>query len=226
MHSALSALLNSADSESILDRAYTEALGQAADADEVSIRLLDAARTLFSRLGIRRCTMEDVARQAGLSRITAYRRFATKQTLVEQVVRREFRRYFDQFLLDIREAATVADRVVLGFVSSLRAFRRNPLIGGLIATEPDRIMPSMINDSGRTLAAVSQFTAGQLRREQQAGHIRAELDVDLIAEMMVRIATSFLSTPSHTVDLDDEAQLADLARRFLVPMLESVPERT
>ena len=53
------------------------------------------------------------------------------------MVRREFRRYFDQFLVDIEQAETVADRVVLGFVSSLRAIRRNPLIGGLIAAEPD-----------------------------------------------------------------------------------------
>ncbi|NED55655.1 TetR/AcrR family transcriptional regulator, partial [Micromonospora aurantiaca] len=84
-----------------------------------------------------------------VSRITVYRRFATKDALVEHVVRREFRRYFDQFLLDIGQAETAADRVVLGFVSSLRAIRRNPLIGGLIATEPDLVVPSMISDGGR-----------------------------------------------------------------------------
>jgi TetR/AcrR family transcriptional regulator, repressor for uid operon len=164
--------------------------------------------------------MEDVARRAGVSRITVYRRFATKDALVEQVVRREFRRYFDQFLLDIQEATTAADRVVLGFVSALRAIRHNPLIGGLLSVEPDVLVPAMIRDGGRTLAAVQRFVAHQLRREQRAGNVSSEVDVELVAELMARVCSSFLLTPSHVVDLDDDEQVCAVARKFLVPMLE------
>ncbi|MFF5259892.1 TetR/AcrR family transcriptional regulator [Actinomadura viridis] len=206
--------------ESLLERAYTDAVEQVDDTNEARVRVLDAAYEQFCRMGIQRSTMEDVARRAGVSRITVYRRFATKDALVEQVVRREFRRYFDRFLVEIRQAETAADRVVLGFVSSLRAIRGNPLIGGLIATEPDLMVPSMINDGGRTLETVRGFVAGQLRREQGAGNVARELDIDLVAEMMVRVSASFLAIPSHLIDLDDDEQLAALARRFLVPMLE------
>jgi AcrR family transcriptional regulator len=188
--------------------------------DETRVRVLDAAYEQFCRMGIQRSTMEDVAKRAGVSRITVYRRFATKDALVEQVVRREFRRYFDRFLIDIQQAETAADRVVLGFVSSLRAIRRNPLIGGLIAAEPDLLVSSMIRDGGRTLATVREFVAGQLRQEQRAGKVSGELDTDFVAEMMVRVSASFLAIPSHLVDLDDDEQLAALARRFLVPMLD------
>nr|WP_203893421.1 TetR/AcrR family transcriptional regulator [Planobispora longispora] len=208
------------DSESLLERAYTDAVERVDDTDGTRARILDAAYEQFCRMGIRRSTMEDVARRSGVSRITVYRRFATKDALVEHVVRREFRRYFDRFLIDIEQARTAADRVVLGFVSSLRAIRRNPLIGGLIAAEPDLIVPSMINDEGRTLATVRQFVAGQLRHEQRAGTVSGDLDTDLVAELMVRISASFLAIPSHIVDLDDDEQLAAVARRFLVPMLE------
>ncbi|GAA2365751.1 helix-turn-helix domain-containing protein [Dactylosporangium salmoneum] len=218
----LSALGTASGAESLLERAFTEALERAADDDndEVTRRVLDAAYEQFCRMGIRRSTMEDVARRAGVSRITAYRRFATKDALVEQVVRREFRRYFDRFLVDIQQAATVGDRVVLGFVSALQAIRRNPLIGGLMATEPDVLIPSMISDGGRTLATVQRFVAGQLRREQRAGNISAAADIEVVAELMTRLTCSFLVTPSHVVDLDDAAQLRAVARRFLVPMLE------
>lgn len=140
--------------------------------------------------------------------------------MVEEVVRREFRRYFDQFLVDIKQAETVADRVVLGFVSSLRAIRSNPLIGGLMAVEPDALVPSMAGDGGRTLADVRQFVAGQLGREQRAGHVSKAVDVTLVAELMVRMSTSFLVIPSHVIDLDDDEQVAAVARQFLVPMLE------
>lgn len=171
-------------------------------------------------MGIKRSTMADVAKRAGLSRITVYRRFASKDALVEQVVRREFRRYFDQFIVDVRDAETVADRVVVGFVSSLRAIRDNPLIGGLMAVEPDAVVPSMTGDGGRTLAAVQQFVASRLRREQHAGTVSDAVDVEVVAEMMVRISASFLVIPSHVIDLDDDERLRAVARQFLVPMLE------
>ncbi|GAA4870018.1 TetR/AcrR family transcriptional regulator [Saccharopolyspora cebuensis] len=207
-------------SESLLERAFAESADPADDHDETIGRVLEAAYEQFCRTGTRRSTMEDVARRAGVSRITVYRRFTTKDTLVEQVVRREFRRYFDQFRLDIKDARTVADRVELGFASSLRAIRRNPLIGGLMAVEPDVVVPSLVGDGGRTMATVSRFVADRLRSEQRAGHVSADVDVDLVAEMMVRVSTSFLVTPSELIDLDDDEQVRDVARRFLVPMLE------
>lgn len=203
----------------MLERALADALERAEEGDEIALRLLDAAYEQFCRMGIRRSTMEDVARRAGVSRITAYRRFATKDALVEQVVRREFRRYFDQFLLDIQLAETAADRVVLGFASALRAIRHNPLIGGLMAVEPDVLVPSMVSDGGDTLATVQRFVAGQLRREQHAGNVAEDVDVELVAELMTRVSASFLVTPSQVVDLDDDEQVREVARRFLVPML-------
>ena len=210
--------------ESLLERAYADAVGQVEDHDTITTRVLDAAYEQFCRMGIRRSTMEDVGGLAGVSRITVYRRFATKDALIESVVRREFRRYFDRFLIDIEQARTVSERVVYGFVSSLRTIRAHPLIGVLLDDEPDAMAPSMINDGGRTLATVSTFVAGQLRLEQQAGHITPDVEVERVAELMVRVSASFLIIPSHLVDLDDDAELRAIAEQFLVPMLR-LPER-
>nr|WP_246023325.1 TetR/AcrR family transcriptional regulator [Nocardia yunnanensis] len=209
-----------AGGKSLIERAYRQAVEQAGDTDRIRARILDAAGERFRQWGIQRSTMEDVARQAGVSRITVYRRFATKEDLVEHVVLREFRRYFDTFLLDIATAATPAERVVAGFVSSLRTLRGNPLIGTLITAEPDHVVSSLIGDGGRAVAMVREFVAHQLRQEQRAGTVSAQLDTDLVAELMVRICASFLAIPSQLVDLADEEQLAAIARRFLVPMLE------
>ena len=81
----------------------------------------------------------------------------------------------------------------------------------------------MIADQGHAVAVVRQFVAGQLRREQEAGHVSAAVDTELVAELMVRISASFLTIPSRIVDLDDNEQVAALARRILVPMLEPPP---
>lgn len=203
---------------SLLARAFSDAV-DGTDVDEPHANVLDAAFELFCRQGIQRTTMDDVARRAGLSRITVYRRVSSKEALVELVMLREFRRYFDQFLLDVGAADTVADRVVAGFVGSLRAIRRNPLIEGVMTNDPDLLVPSVLGEGGTTMRVVSRFLAGQLRREQRAGTVAEDVDVTLVAELMVRISSSFLLTPSEHVDLDDDSQVADVARRYLVPML-------
>jgi TetR/AcrR family transcriptional repressor of uid operon len=224
---ASSLSVTESDASSLLVGALTAAAeGAVDDHDETSSRILDAAFELFCRLGIQRTTMEDVGRRAGVSRITVYRRFANRGMLVDQLVRREIRRYFDQFRRDIDSAHTAADRVVLGFVSSLRAFRHNPLIGGLMAADPNALVPSTIGDGGRTLASVREFVAGQLRREQDAGNVAGDVNVDVVAELMVRVCSSFLVIPSHIIDLDDDKQLSDVARQFLVPMLGSTGSET
>ncbi|MFE2281907.1 TetR/AcrR family transcriptional regulator [Streptomyces sp. NPDC059454] len=219
MEPVLSALMGPSGVPSVLEVAFSEAVEGAERDDEVSARLLDAAYEQFCRMGVKRSTMTDVARLAGVSRITVYRRFATKDQLVEQVVRREFRRYFDRFIEDIRTAETIADRVVLGCVSSLRTIRHNRLIGGLMDAEPDAIVPSMTSDGGRTLGVVRQFVASRLCQEQRAGNIAGHVEVDLVAEMMVRVSASLLVIPSHVIDLDDDEQVRAVARQFLVPML-------
>lgn len=204
---------------SVLELALAGA-GHEVDDDPTSGRILDAACALFARVGIQRCSMTDVAAEAGVSRITLYRRFASREALVQHAVRREFRRYVDRFLDDIAGASTAADRVVAGFVSALRSTRDNPLVGGLMASEPGSVVSSMVGDGGDTLATVRAFVAGQLRREQAAGHVAARVDVELVAEIMVRLSTSFLVTPSRLVDLDDEERLAEVARQALVPLLD------
>jgi len=208
------------DEQSLLEKSFIEGVGRDIDVDDTGERILAAASELVGEVGIQRATMDAVARRAGVSRITVYRRFATKEVLVEHAVRREFRRYFDQFLLDIAGSATTADRVATGLVSSLRNIRANPVIAALTAVdEPNMVMPSIVGDGGRTLAAVGGFLAGQLRREQQAGTVLADVDVEVVAELWVRLCTSFLIIPSHVIDIEDDDRLREVALRFFVPML-------
>jgi TetR/AcrR family transcriptional regulator, repressor for uid operon len=202
-----------------LERVLSGGAGPLAE-DPSTTRILDAAYEQFCMVGIQRTTMEDVAKRAGVSRITVYRRIATKDALVDHVLRREFDRYVAQFLADVRAAETAADRVVLGFASALRAIRRNPLLSRLLVVEPEALVRSLIGDGGRTLELLRSFVAGQLRAEQRAGHVGDDVDVDLVAELMVRVSASFLLTPSRIVDLDDDAHVEALARQFLAPMLE------
>lgn len=205
----------------LLERVFDGDFATVESTDDTRNRLLDAASELFAKNGTQRTSMEEVAKLAGLSRVTIYRKFSTKDDLVEHVLLREFRGYFEQFLRDVAPAESAEDRLVRGFVSALRTVSSNPLIGGMLRAEPDQLIMSMMGDNGGLVAVVSAFVAEQLRAEQRAGNVAAELDVVMTSEMLVRISASFLTIPSANVSLDDEELLAQIARQYLVPMLSA-----
>ena len=62
-------------------------------ADRTSQRILDAALQEAAAVGLQRITVEDVVRRAGVSRMTAYRRYPRRDDLVESLVRRETQRF-------------------------------------------------------------------------------------------------------------------------------------
>jgi len=186
--------------------------------DEIATRVVAAAHRLICDQGVHRTTMEEVARAAGTTRITVYRRFATKDDLVVAVVRAELRRYFERFRADVAGGADAEERVVLGFISSVRTMRGNPLIEGL-SRGGDGTERYAVMSHPALHEAVCTFVAGRLRAEQAAGALAAGVDVDLAADVMVRLCTSYLLTPGRAVDVADDAVLRRVAERALLPLL-------
>ena len=182
-------------------------------------RILDAAYEQLSLVGIQRSSMEDVARRAGVSRVTIYRHFANKSALVEQVLHREFQRLVASYLADLEQAETAVDRIVGGYVSTFQAIRRNPLLRGLLSVELDTLVSSMAGRTDQVLAMARTFIAAQLHAEQAAGEIAAEVDVEVAADLMTRVAISYVLIPSDVIDLDDDEAAFSMVRSFVMPML-------
>ncbi|MBB2940852.1 AcrR family transcriptional regulator [Actinoplanes lutulentus] len=182
-------------------------------------RILVAAAEQFRTLGIRRSSMDDVARRAGVSRITVYRRFAAKTALVDELLLRELRDYVAEFRRVVGEQTTGEGRLVEGFVASLRAARGNRLVSGLLVADPETVVPLMTTEGGPVLGAVRDFVAGQLRHDQDDGLIPATVDTGLVAEVVARLALSFFVTPESRVDVDDDDQLRSFARTVLGPLV-------
>lgn len=205
------------DQGTVIERALRPAVP--AREDKTRTRLLDAAYEQFCETGIARTSMEEVARRAGTARITIYRKFDSKDALADAVIVREFQRYFGEFVVEMAAAETVADRVVAGFVTSLRTIGRNRLITRLLETEPAMVPGLVGGGDHRTMFQVRDFVAQQLRREQEAGTISPDVSTLLAADLVVRITGSFLTSRSDLISLDDEAGLVALAREFILPLV-------
>ncbi|MFC0315867.1 TetR/AcrR family transcriptional regulator [Gordonia phosphorivorans] len=210
--------------DSLLGRALRGAARDAARTpveaeDKTRTKLLDAAYDQFCETGISRASMEEVARRAGTARITIYRKFENKDALVDAVMLREFQRYFGEFLVEMGKAQSVADRVVAGFVTSLRTIGGNVLIRRLLEIEATAVPGIVGGGDSRTMFQVRDFVAEQIRREQAVGNIDADVSAVLAADMMVRLTGSMLTSPSDLIELDDEAALTAVAREFILPMV-------
>ncbi|WP_320777165.1 TetR/AcrR family transcriptional regulator [Streptomyces sp. CRN 30] len=202
------------------DSWLTRALAPPEPEDRMARRILDAALEQFTLLGLRRSSVDDVAKRAGVSRVTVYRRFRTKDQLVEETLLRELGRFFERLDSAVAPLPTMKERVVEGFVTALRHTRAHPLFGGLLRLEPEVVLPHLTVQGASTLSVTVEYLTVHLRRAQQAEG-RPDDDPRPVAELMVRVAVSFLLNPASCIEMEDEDQARAFARRYLAPLLDA-----
>ena len=187
--------------------------------DALFDRVAAAALEEFAEHGIRRTSMEDVARRAGVSRMTVFRRFASKQRLIEIVIAREVNRGMQELDLLWEGAETLEDRLVAGFEFAGRYVRGHPLFDRLLRSEPEALLPSFTLDGGPVLEFYRSLIAHRLQAEVNAGRA-ATADLDGVAEVIARLAISLLLTRDGTITLDDPHSVRRLVNLTLLPMLQ------
>ena len=187
--------------------------------DALFDRVAAAALDEFAEHGIRRTSMEDVARRAGVSRMTVFRRFASKQRLVEIVIAREVHRGMQELDLLWEGAETLEDRLVAGFEFAGRYVSGHPLFDRLLRSEPEVLLPPLTLDGGPVLELYRSLIAQRLQAEVNAGRA-ATTDLDGVAEVIARLAISLLLTRDGTITLGDPNSVRRLINLTLLPMLQ------
>ncbi len=201
----------------LLERALDPTVEAPPD-DTLSERVLDAALALSAASGVRNLTMDDVAARAGVGRMTVYRRFGDKARLVESLTVREARRCLAELDAASRPDASIEDQIAEGFVTSLRIAREHPLLNRLARLEPEAVLGTFVADQSAVFAMARTFLAERLRASQRAG-VLGPVDADEAAEVLVRLALSFVLIQDSVLPLGDEDATRDVARRLIAPVL-------
>jgi len=196
------------------------ALGPDAEhpSDEASERILDAALELSAASGIRHLTIDDVARRAGVGRMTVYRRFGEKSRLLEALAVREGRRCLAELDAASPAEASVLDLVTEGFVTSLRIARAHPLLNRLARHEPGAVLEALLADDSAIFRMGRAFAATRLRAAPDGSYL-SQARAEQAAEVLVRLTFSFVLIQESGLPIDDERPARDVARRLLAPIV-------
>ena len=197
-------------------------LAQVDNPDEITARILAATIEQAELVGIRRITMEDVARRSGVGRATLYRRFPTKAALIDAVVLAEARSYLEGSAQARAHAETFEDRMVYSTVFSVTFMREHALLKKLLRTEPETILPSLTIDAGAILDYASEHTMGLLRAELYGTSATTETQerhLRTVSELHTRLTLSFIVTPHTSINLATIDDTRTYVRNYLMPMI-------
>jgi AcrR family transcriptional regulator len=183
--------------------------------------VLDAARDCVLAFGVRRTTLTDVARRAGVSRMSIYRRWPDVRSLVADLMSREWHSVLVAAAGSAkRQRGTLRARGVAQIVAVVRALREHPLLRKIREVDPEVLLPYMLDRRGTSQDEMLGFVVQALRTGQREGSIRSG-DPDRMGRAVLLAAQPFALSSALVSDKYDAAELdrelAELLDRYLAP---------
>jgi AcrR family transcriptional regulator len=179
-------------------------------------RLLDAARECVLAVGVRRTTVTDVARRAGVSRMTLYRRFPDLEGVLAALMTREFGRLVRE-AAERAEGSTARERVVATVVHGSRSLANDPLFVRLLDVDPELLLPYVT----RRLGGMQRIAvaAGAEALAVRDGSVRTDASPEVLSATIELIARGFVLAAHGELEpgLDPWAELGRAIDGYLRP---------
>lgn len=178
-------------------------------------RILEAAEQCIRRYGLRRVSMGDVARAAGLSRGSVYNHFQDREALVDAVLERAADRFVAGSETSVRRRRTLAAQVAEAAVF-IRTHQHDPLLTVTAGGEESLLASLLTARIDGLVARWIEFWQPYLADAERRGEVRRGLDRRAAAEWIVRLMLSLVIMPSTVVDLDEPDALRQYVQQFVV----------
>jgi AcrR family transcriptional regulator len=181
--------------------------------------ILRAAYTLFRKNGPEKCTIRQIAEQAGVSPASVIVHFKNKTALLEVALSEDINKVFSKALATLPEGERL-EQVVTHIVSAIFSLyeQDRSLYRVLIRDtffEPAQESPAMAELDKK----YSTFLINLLKQEQQQGRIRQDIDVVLAASSLFSlyfgVLRDFLRIPEFSA-VQAEQKLAACLQQYLM----------
>jgi AcrR family transcriptional regulator len=184
-------------------------------------RILEATYACIARWGIFKTTVEDAAREAGMSRASVYRHFpGGREELVAETISWEELRFFTRLYDELHDAPTLVEVLERGLPFAHRAILEHEVLQRVLETEPETLLPKLTVDVTRVTALISGFLLPYLSGDRLAPGVELREAADFLARMVL----SYITSPGRW-DLEDPVQVAKLVRTELLAGILAGPQR-
>jgi AcrR family transcriptional regulator len=153
--------------------------------------VLVAAKECVLDVGLRRTTMAEIARRAGVSRMTVYRQYGDLSSIVSALLTSELLALIDDARREVADRATARERLVDAGVLVVERLTVHPLWCRVRDLDPELLLPLVVDRFGSTQRAAVEFVAVQVAEGQRDGSVR-EVDPQLAATCLLLTAQSFV----------------------------------
>jgi AcrR family transcriptional regulator len=153
--------------------------------------LLAAARQCVMDVGLKRMTLADVARRAGVSRMTVYRQYGDLQAIVSELLTCELVALIERAGSEAAQLPTARERLVEATVRTVEELAHHPLYRRVLDLDPELLLPLVVDRFGSTQKAAIELVAAQVEEGQRDGSVRA-CDSQLAATCLQLTAQSFV----------------------------------
>jgi AcrR family transcriptional regulator len=175
--------------------------------------IIEAALGCFGRQGLTKTTVVDIARAADVSRSTVYEYFQDKSAIVEACAEHSSQRFYREMAKAMGRGESLEDKLTRAAVFVTRARR---FVEPETYFDADEVSLLLTKNAAVLLRECTEFLAPYLTAAKLTGEVRKDLDVTAAAEWFSRMLFSLFSTPSSTLNMDDDDVVADFVRSHAV----------
>lgn len=186
----------------MLSTSNDEQVGQA----DVGERILDAAASCLLALGVERVTLAAIARRAGVSRPTVYRRWPDSQSVIAALLTARITAAWTE----LAQPGTGRQALVRRIVAVAARLRRDEVVMRVLHHAPDLAMVYIAERMGTSQRQLIDLVSGELADAQGGGGVRTG-DPRQLAAMCLLITQSAIQSAQVVAPiLDEEALCAEL----------------
>ena len=183
--------------------------------------LLEAARTLFWKHGIRRVTIQEICSEPSVSKMTFYRQFTNKNEIAAQVLRDILEKGMGDYHRIMQQEITFAEKMQQVIV--LKHDATNNISDEFIKdiyqqnqTELHAMIESYQHE-------ISTEVRNDFAQAQQNGFIRQDVEIDFIMYMMDRLTRMILDEKLLALCGDSQQAIMEVTRFFFYGILTQQP---
>jgi AcrR family transcriptional regulator len=176
-------------------------------ADHIEQLLLAAAAEIVATRGTRGLSVTELARAAGVSRPTVYRRWESADDVLRALIAHRMQQVITAVGPQAADRAAIVDKVVrFGDL-----FHADRLFGRLLDTEPEVFTRYAFQRIGRSQRVVLEWLAANITAAQQGGTVRAGSATDMAVMVLLVSQSAVLSHKTVTTVIEADALRTELA---------------